>query len=142
MENRDELSPQEAKIQNLLSRYLSLRVNDGSGEPGAHIDQDSLSAFVEGTLSERESGPIVGHLVRCTFCRHITTELVRLDLAFAETMPEAEMVESAQPSRVSEVLGSILGRLFGANEAAVFAHEERKEDEDKAEEATEENKEP
>ena len=69
MENRDQLSPQEAKIQDLISRYLSLRVKDGSGDPGAHIDQDSLSAFVEGTLSERESAPVVGHLVGCSFCR-------------------------------------------------------------------------
>jgi hypothetical protein len=141
MENRDQLSPQEAKIQDLLSRYLSLRVKDGSGDPGPHIEQDSLSAFVEGSLSERESGPIVGHLVRCSFCRHVTTELVRLDLAFAETMPEAETVESAQPSKISEVLSSVLGRLFGASEAAVFAHEERKEEEEKTEEPEQSDKE-
>lgn len=141
MENRDQLNPQEAKIQDLLSRYLSLRVKDGSGDPGAHIDQDSLSAFLEGTLSERESGPLVGHLVRCSFCRHVTTELVRLDLAFAETVPDAQLVESAQPSKVSEVLSGILSRLFGANEAAVFAHEERKEVEEKSQEPEQEDKE-
>jgi len=142
MENRDQLSPQEAKIQDLLSRYLSLRVKDGSGDPGAHIDQDSLSAFVEGTLSERESGPVVGHLVRCSFCRHVTTELVRLDLALADTMPETQVVESAQPSKVSEVLSSVLGRLFGANEAAVFAHEEREEDEEESKDPEQEEKKP
>ena len=141
MENREQLSPQEAKIQDLLSRYLSLRAKDGSVDPGTHIDQDSLSAFAEGTLSERESAPVVGHLVRCSFCRHVTTELVRMDLAFAETAPEAQLVESAQPSKVSEVLSSILGRLFGANEAAVFAHEERKEDEEKTEKPEQEDKE-
>jgi hypothetical protein len=141
MENLDQLSPQEAKIQDLLSRYLSLRVKDGWGDPGTHVDQDSLSAFVEGTLSERESGPVVGHLVRCSFCRHVTAELVSLDLAFAETVPEAQAVESAQPSKVSEVLSSILGRLFGASEAAVFAHEERKEDEEKDEQSEQEDKE-
>ena len=142
METRDELSPQEAKIQDLLSRYLSLRVKDGSGDPGPHIEQDSLSAFVEGTLSERESGPVVGHLVRCSFCRHVTTELVRLDLAFAQTMPEPEVVESAQPSKVSEVLSSILGQLFGANEAAVFAHEEREEDKEESNDPEQEDKKP
>ena len=141
MENRDQLSPQEAKIQDLISRYLSLRVKDGSGDPEAHIDQDSLSAFVEGTLSERESAPVVGHLVGCSFCRHVTTELVRLDLAFAATMPETQAVESAQPSKVSEVLSSILGRLFGGNEAAVFAHEEREEDKEEPKNPEQEDKE-
>jgi hypothetical protein len=56
-------------------------------------------------------------------------------------VPEAQAVESAQPSKVSEVLSSILGRLFGASEAAVFAHEERKEDEEKDEQSEQEDKE-
>ena len=129
MENREKLSPQEAKIQDLLSRYLTLRARTDSADPGAHIDQDSLSAFVEGGLNERESGPVVGHLVSCSFCRHVTTELVRLDLAFADTLAEASAVESAQPSRVSEVLSGILSRIFGTSEAAVFAHEERQDEE-------------
>src|SRR5678816_1862759 len=73
--------PQIIRIQGILDGYLStreLRLGANSSDAG-HLDEDSLSAFVEGRISERESVPFVSHLVDCSFCRHVTTELIRLD---------------------------------------------------------------
>ena len=133
MENEIKLNPQELQIQGLLDRYLASSSKGITAEAG-HIDDDSLSAFVEGTLNRRESDSIVSHLVDCGFCRHTTAELVRLDLAFAEEEAPARIVEAAEPSKMSEVLSGIFSKIFGTTDGAVFAHEEqqkKKEDEEK-----------
>lgn len=136
MENDGKINPSELKIQGLLDRYLRFQSKTNEFETQAHLDEDSLTAFVEGNLSKREAQPMIAHLVNCSFCRHVTAELVKLDLAFAEETDPIAAVES-QPTKVSEVLSGILSRLFGTNDDAVFAHheeeEESEEDEDKKE---------
>ena len=129
MENKITLNPQELQIQGILDRYLASGNNRIAAE-GSHIDDDSLSAFVEGTLNKRESDSIVTHLVDCGFCRHTTAELVRLDLAFAEEAP-AQIAAQAEPSKISEVLSGIFSKIFGTTDGAVFAHEEKGEEEKK-----------
>ena len=125
MENTGNINPTDIKIQGLLNSYLKARSANGEPEKTQiHLDEDSLTAFVEGNLSRRESQPIVRHLVDCSFCRHITTELVRLDLAFAGQTETAAVSAVNQPTKVSEVLGGILSRIFGSNDGAVFAHHE------------------
>ncbi len=115
------------KIQGLLEQYLRLKIstNDLTGEE-QHLEEDYLTAFVEGNLRERETQPIVKHLVNCSFCRHKTAELVKLDLAFANEELTITVDEN-QPSKVSEVLSGLLSRIFGNNEEAVFAHQEKEE---------------
>jgi hypothetical protein len=125
MENEIKLNPQELQIQGILDRYLASN-NKGITAEGSHIDDDSLSAFVEGTLNRRESDSIVTHLVDCGFCRHTTAELVRLDLAFAEEAP-TQTAAQAEPSKISEVLSGIFSKIFGTTDGAVFAHEEKEE---------------
>lgn len=124
MENEIKLNPQELQIQGILDRFLESR-NKGITAEGSHIDDDSLSAFVEGTLNRRESYSIVSHLVDCGFCRHTTAELVRLDLAFAEEEAPARIAEPAEPAKISEVLSGIFSKIFGTTDGAVFAHEEK-----------------
>ena len=138
MENDIKLDPQELQIQGLIDRYLVTRSMAGPAESGHHVDEDSLSAFVEGTLNARESDSIVSHLVDCGFCRHSTAELIRLDLEFAEDEAPAIAETSAQPARISEVLSGIFSKIFGTSDGAVFAHEEKKDEVD--EQKTEENK--
>lgn len=130
MENEIKLNPQELQIQGLLARYLTSNNTNKAAETG-HIDDDSLSAFVEGTLNERESTSIVSHLVDCGFCRHTTAELVRLDLAFAEDEVPARIETAGEPARISEVLSGIFSKIFGTSDAAVFAHEEKEKKEKK-----------
>jgi len=131
MENKGLVNPQDIQIQGLLDRYLRLRVSDDNVTLQAqHLDEDSLAAFTEGNVSEREAQPIVRHLIDCSFCRQVTTELVRLDLAFTDEEIKVVTVEN-RPSKISEVLNGLLSRIFGANDGAVFAHQEKEEDSEK-----------
>ena len=136
MENNITLNAQELQIQGLLDRYLASR-NTLTTAASGHIDEDSLSAFVDGTLNARESKSIVSHLIDCGFCRHSTAELVRLDLEFAEETIPARVETAGEPSKISEVLSGIFSKIFGTTDGAVFAHEER---EKEKEEESEENK--
>jgi len=133
MENKDLINPQDIQIQGLIDRYLRSRNSDNETIlPGEHLNEDSLAAFTDGNLSEREAQPIVSHLVDCSFCRHVTTELIKLDLAFADQAVQVTAVKN-QPSKVSEVLNNLLSRIFGRDDGAVFAHQEKEEDSEKKE---------
>lgn len=129
MENTEKMNPQELRMQGLLDRYLIARkaVRDTAATDVTHLDEDSLAAFSEGNLGPREARPIISHLVDCSFCRHVTAEMVRLDVAFAESEESAPIAESREPSRVSEVLSGLLSRIFGTADGAVFAHNESEE---------------
>ena len=141
MENKDLINPQDIQIQGLIDRYLRSRNSDNETIlPGEHLNEDSLAAFTDGNLSEREAQPIVSHLVNCSFCRHVTTELIKLDLAFADEAVRETAVEN-QPSKVSEVLSNLLARIFGRDDGAVFAHQEKEEEDSEKKESSEDSKE-
>ncbi len=138
MENTGKINPQDIQIQGLVDGFLSRRTTDDNlSNEGWHLDEDLLSAFVEGNLNPREAQPIVSHLVDCSFCRHNTAELVRLDLTFAGDEIRVAGITDEQPSRISEVLNGLLSRIFGTTDATVFAHQE---DEDKEKNETKEEK--
>jgi hypothetical protein len=140
MENEGNFNSEELKTQKLISNYLHLQVSsNGLSAEGQHLDEDSLSAFVEGNLGQKESLPIVSHLVDCSFCRHVTAELVKLDFALAGEMQQT-VVKIETPSKITEVLSNILSRIFGTNDGAVFAHHETEDTEkiEQNEEKTEE----
>jgi len=137
MGNTQPNNTENVRIQGLIGRYLELRSRGiGPGNSAGHLDEDTLNAFTEGTIGEREAMPVVNHLTDCSFCRHRTVELVRLDQYFAEMDAPVQMQEISEPTSVASVLNGILSRIFGSNEAAVFAHEEpeKKEEDDKTEE--------
>lgn len=127
---------EDLMIQGLLGNYLRFRSANAIISNDKHLDDDSLTAFVEGNLSERESTPIVSHLVDCSFCRHVTAELVKLDFAFAGEEAPIPVAQSA-PTSVSDVLNNLLSRIFGTSDSAVLAHQEpeEKEDEDEKKES-------
>ena len=136
MGNTQPNNTENVKIQGILGRYLELRSRGvGRDDVVAHLDEDTLSAFTEGTLSEREALPVINHLTDCSFCRHKTVELVQLDLQFADMDAPVRVREAQEPASVASVLNGILARIFGSSEAAVFAHEEpEKKEEEKKEE--------
>ena len=128
MENMGKLNAEDLKMQGLIDGYLKARPSGmNRAADGSHLDEDSLAAFVEGSLNEREARPIIGHLIDCSFCRHITADLVRLDLAFAENEVISPIPENHQPAKVSTVLSGLLSRIFGTSDGAVFAHQEEEE---------------
>lgn len=131
MANTQLNDTQNAKIQGVLARYLELRAAEpAKNEFSGHLDEDTLNAFTEGRINQREATPVVSHLTDCSFCRHRTVELVRLEMYFAEQDEPVGIRETAsEPASVSSVLSGILSKIFGSSEAAVFAHEEKPEDE-------------
>lgn len=123
-----------------MNSYLAAR-EKGRGEAvSSHVDEDSLAAFAEGRLGDRESGPVVSHLVDCSFCRHVSAQLIRLNAEFAEFETETVASPSVEPARISEVLSGLFSKIFGTTDGAVFAHEEKDEPEDKDEEKNENEK--
>ena len=128
MGNIEKINNTDERFQALLGSFLRGQSSIESSQ--AHLDQDTLSAFAEGNISRREATPVVSHLADCTFCRHITSELVRLDMAFAETDNSALLVSDRAPAKVSEVLSGILSRIFGTADSTVFAHQEPEKEED------------
>lgn len=128
MEKMGLINTEDVQIQGLLDRYLHLKVsNNHSSKEEEHLDEDSVAAFVEGNLQRREAEPIITHLVNCSFCRHVTAELVRLDFALADEDAIQIVAEDRQPAKISEVLSGLLLRMFGTTDGAVFAHEEKEE---------------
>ena len=143
MNKTKNMSTDEQRMQSLLEAFLVSRrsLKSSAAETSFHVDEDFLAAFAEGNLGERESMPIVSHLVDCGFCRHKTAELVRLDLAFAAGDEERRPVSAAEPNRISEVLSGLLAKIFGSADEAVFAHNEKDADEKGAKEDEKDKKE-
>lgn len=131
MENAERISTENIEVHALLDRYLASRrtLKSSAAETSIHLDDDSLSTFVEGALSQRELAPVVTHLVECGFCLHKTAELVRLDLELAGASEAAHLAQSSQPQRISTVLSELFSKIFGSGDAAVFAHHEKEETE-------------
>lgn len=134
MTNRGQINSEELKIQGLLDRYLQFRnVNRGADNYEKHLDEDSLTAFVEGRVSEREMPFMIKHLVDCSFCLHVTSELAKLSAAFAEDEFVAA-TPSKEPTKVADVLSGLLSRIFGPSDGAVFAHQEQEDKDEKEDE--------
>jgi hypothetical protein len=134
--NQDNIKNENIKIQAMLESYLRFRSSAKAGsETGSHLDEDALSAFVDGDLTRRENESFIAHLIDCSFCLHKTAELSQLRSAFEEEAYEVG-TQSAQPAKISEVLSNLFSQLFGSSDGVVFAHEEKKEDEPSANGAT------
>jgi hypothetical protein len=106
----------------------------------AHLDEDALTAFVEGRLGETESAPLISHLVACDFCRRITAQLIRLE---SETSTAGELAAhastEAEPGRFRNFLADLASRVLPSTEDdAVFAYHAPAEDFQKNDEGREE----
>lgn len=141
MENK-ELTPDNARIQKLLDLYLAagnLSATSTANTSGDHLDEDSLSAFVEGNLQTRDEETAIRHLVDCGFCRHASADLMRLQLALADEAPVSIARDAKPLSKVSEFLAGILDKISGSAEAAVFAHDEKQDAEDESDRKEKDN---
>jgi hypothetical protein len=95
-----------------------------------HLDEDALSAFVEGRLSERESSPLIQHLVACAYCRQATVQLVRLEAATIPSQPlTTQTVQEEEPGRIRRLLDDLASRVLPSHdEETVFAYHAPAED--------------
>lgn len=91
--------------------------------PDLHFDDDSLSAFIEGRLSEAESAPVISHLVACAFCRRLTAQLVRLETEIGPTEASTAADAAHEPGRIRRLLEELRSRVLPSSEdEAVFAY--------------------
>jgi hypothetical protein len=94
-----------------------------------HLDEDALSAFVEGRLSERESAPLIQHLVACSYCRQATVQLVRLDSETVAPQIMTTEAEQEEPGRIRRLLDDLASRVLPSHdEETVFAYHAPAED--------------
>lgn len=110
---------------------------------GAHLDEDALSAFIEGRLNELESTPVVRHLVSCASCRHITAQLIRLDTDLSASEAPIHMpASSEEPGRIRRLLENLASRVLpstGDDEVMAYhapADDFEQKEEDKKEKET------
>lgn len=118
-------------FQAIVAEFLIADDSDVSGSLH-HLDDDTLTAFTEGSMSQREARPVVTHLAACGHCRNITVELVRTEMAMAGD-DRTELAAESTPATISSVLSGIVSRLFERSDAAVFAHGEKEEEADEKE---------
>lgn len=87
----------------------------------AHLDEDALSAFVEGRLSEAESSPVISHLIACNTCRRFTAELVRLESEIGPAETLAPPPATAETGRIRRLLENLASRVLPESDE-VFAY--------------------
>jgi hypothetical protein len=110
-------------IRQLIDRRLKARLPaEVMLDPfAAHLDEDAICAFVEGRLEDAEAAPVMSHLVACSFCRHTTAQLIRLESQF-DSGDDLTVVEG--PGRVRLWLESLAARVAPSfEEDAVFAYQ-------------------
>jgi hypothetical protein len=87
-----------------------------------HLEEDAMSAFVEGQLSEDETRSIITHLTSCGSCREFTARLIRLESTF--TADEESMRVEDAPSRLHQFLERFASQIIpSSGEDAVFAYQ-------------------
>jgi hypothetical protein len=107
-----------------------------SAATGTHLDEDALSVFVEGRLSESEAAPLIRHLVACASCRHITAQLIRLDTELSASDSPALAPQAEEPGRIRRLLADLAARVLPSSDAdVVFAYHAPADDFEKKDEA-------
>jgi len=92
-----------------------------------HLDEDALNAFVEGRLSDRESAPVIKHLVACGYCRHATSQLVRLQAETDHAGLQTPDLAPEEPGLIRRLLEDLAARVMPSSDE-VFAYHAPAED--------------
>lgn len=136
---RPEAKNETEAIRYLIHQRLKARLATESRPLESHLDEDAISAFVEGRLAEAESSPVISHLVACSSCRQTTAQLIRLGSQFD---PENDSTTSDEsPGRLPALLDRLASRLGPSfDEDAVFAYHDPAAKRDQDTKATTESK--
>jgi len=109
-----------AMVHGRLNSFASVKTELISAT--LHLDEDAMSAFVEGQLGEDETRSIISHLTSCGSCRDFTARLIRLESTF--TADEVSTVVEDAPSRLRQFLERLASRVIpSGGEDAVFAYQ-------------------
>lgn len=128
-------------VRRMVHQHLRRSVSLAQASPaGAHLDEDALSAFVEGRLGNLESAPATRHLVSCGSCRNITAQLIRLDTELSGAEAEAP-APSAERGRIRRLLADLASRVLPSSDSdVVFAYHAPADDFEKKDKAKEQDK--
>lgn len=97
--------------------------------PESHLDEDTISAFVEGRLSAVESKPVLSHLTDCGSCRLVSAHLLRL-----ENQIDDEIAASPEePGRLQAFISNLQSLVGSPGEDVVFAYQHPEAEEDREE---------
>lgn len=119
---RQDIKNEPPTISYLIEQRLKERSLGQSTEVLAHLDEDTITAFVEARLEGAEYLSAVSHLIKCGECRSTTAQLVRLEFELDETNEGVEFEETS--SRVGSFLSGIAANLVPSNqEDSVFAYQ-------------------
>ena len=116
----------EKQFEGLLSLYLRERQTEKNfNNIHSHLDEDSLSAFVEGALTQSQAAPILKHLIDCILCRRVTAQLAELSNVLDESSFNTDVVKLSNNWR--EFWSTLTESVFRPYDNVVTAHEEEKE---------------
>ena len=135
---RPKSNKESDRLRRMVHQHLGRRgtLAPASTAAGAHLDEDALSVFVEGRLSERESAPFIRHLVACASCRHITAQLIRLDTELSVSETPAPVPSTEGPGRIRRLLADLAARVLPSSEDdVVFGYHAPADDFEKKDEA-------
>ena len=135
---RPKSNKESDRLRRMVHQHLARRgsLAPASAAAGAHLDEDALSVFVEGRLSENESAPLIRHLVACASCRHITTQLIRLDTELSAGETPAPAPAAEEPGRIRRLLADLAARVLPSSEGdVVFGYHAPADDFEKKDEA-------
>jgi bacterioferritin-associated ferredoxin len=96
----------------------------------SHLDEDTISAFVEGCLSAAEARSVLSHLTACGLCRRTSAQILRLDEIAPDTV--AQSMEET-PGRIRDFLSQLPSLVSSTGEDVVFAYQNPANEEDKDE---------
>ncbi len=114
-------------IRQMIDQRLKSRAHESAATATEHIDEDAISAFVEGRLEDAEAAPVISHLIGCSSCRHATALLIRFESQFEA---ENDPTPFESPGRVRLLLERIAaGFTPSPEEDAVFAYQNSEPDE-------------
>ena len=121
---RPKSDKESDRVRRMVHQHLNGRASLAFASPvGTHLDEDALSAFVEGRLSNLESAPLVRHLVGCHSCRNITAQLVRLDTELSAIETETAPHSEEEPGRIRRLLADLAARVLpSSDDDVVFAY--------------------
>ena len=121
-----ELNKKDRMRDIVTQRLKSVAASELSNLPeGAHVDEDSIAAFVEGRLTDTECKPVLSHLAACGLCRRTSAQFVQL-----ENQIDADIASPAdeEPGRLEALLSRLRSAVPSANDEVVFAYENPRED--------------
>ena len=136
---RPKSNQESDRVRRMVHQHLARRgslASTASAAAGAHLDEDALSVFIEGRLSENEAAPLIRHLVACASCRHITAQLIRLDTELSAADAPAPAPQAEEPGRIRRLLADLAARVLPSSEGdVVFAYHAPADDFEKKDEA-------